>query len=162
MEKVKKAKCFCVSWCFCYVCFFLNALIFCFLIVKGLDLNWHCICIKNIILVFLLFANLVCIIVTNIKILSEKDDCNNKLEQVTTEYKAFVRSELKYLSSDSFNTNDDLCKTLEMITKKFNDKNCDDAKLEILKEVIDAVIKSREKNQQTNSSVQGQEKEKKH
>lgn len=160
MEKVNKAKCFCVLWCFCYVCLIFNALIFCFLIVKGLDLNWHCICVENIILVFLLFANFVCVIVTNIKILSEKDDCKIKLEQITTEYKAFVRS--KYLSSDSFNTNDDLCKTLEMITKTFNDKNCDDAKLKILKEVVDAVIKSREKDQQANSCEGGQEKEKKH
>lgn len=147
MEKVIKSNCSCVSWCFCYVCL-INVLIFCFLIVKELNQDW----LKIVIYVALFVINLVCVIVANIKILSEKDDSNIKLEQVITEYKAFVRSELKCLSNNSFNKDEGLSKTLEMITETFNDKNCDDAKLKTLQVVIDAVIKSHEAERQIKSN----------
>lgn len=153
MEKEKKSKCLCATWCICYACLF-NALIFCFLIIEELNLG----CSKMVIYVALFVINLVCAIMTNVKVQSEKDDINTKLEQFTCECKGIVRSQLSSLFNDSFNKDVSLSKTLEMITETFDDKNCDDAKLKTLKVVIDAVMKSHEKDQQTLCSEQGQEK----
>lgn len=153
MEKEKKSKCLCAMWCICYACLF-NALIFCFLIIEELNLG----CSKMVIYVALFVINLVCAIMTNVKVQSEKDDINTKLEQFTCECKGIVRSQLSSLFNDSFNKDVSLSKTLEMITETFDDKNCDDAKLKTLKVVIDAVMKSHEKDQQTLCSEQGQEK----
>lgn len=157
MEKEKKSKCLCATWCICYACFF-NALIFFFLFIGELNLGWS----KMVIYGALFVINIVCAIMTNVKIQSEKDDINTKLEQLTRECKEFVKSQLSSLSNDSFNKDVSLSKTLEMITETFDDKNCDDAKLKTLKVVIDAVMKSHEKDQQTICSEQGQEKEKEH
>lgn len=167
MEKIKKSTCLNATWCFLFLCLFLNALTISFLIVNGLDQNWHCInwhCIKIILLYLLLVTNIVCVILLakhdNDRILSEKDECVIKLEQVTNEYKTFVRNELKNLSNVSPTNNYSLCKTLEMIIETFNDRDCDESRLKTLKTIIDAVNNSREaENQTISNSEKGQKKE---
>ena len=151
MEKVKKTKRLNVTWCVLVMCLFLNALIISFLIVNGLDHEWHC--IKNIILVIVFVLNCVSVIMLakhdNERIQSEKDECMIKMEQVTNEYKAFVSNELKNLSNASSTYNYRLSKTLEMIIETFNERDCDDSKLKTLKTVIEAVLNSHETDKKT-------------
>jgi hypothetical protein len=96
----------------------------------------------------------------NKRILSQSKDIESMLKDIENGYKGLSKqiSECSYKNS-SDHRDDGLCKTLEMITITFSNKNCDDSKLKILKEVIDAIIKGREKGRQTNpNSEQDQDK----
>lgn len=153
MEKEKESKISYVTWCL-YGCLITNALLFGFLIFEELNRDWPY--IKLVLFALLLIGNIFGIIILtthyNAEIQSQRDVFNAKLKWVTDEYKECVRRELSCFTNDSSNADDSLSKTLEMITETFSNKNCDDSKLNILQEVIDAIIKSREKERQTKTN----------
>lgn len=154
MKKEKKTKNLCVMWCL-----FANVPLCCLLTIKDFnqDLPW----IHIGILVVIFFTNLIGVIMLtnhyNDWIQSEKDEFIVKLEQITDEYKECVKDEKRCPFNDPYSANYNICKTLEMITETFCDKKSDDARLNTLKTVIEAVINSHEADKQPiSNSEQGQ------
>lgn len=148
MEKEKTSKFSHVTWCL-YGCLITNACLLGFIIFEELNQDWPQ--IKIILFALLLIENIIGIIILNhhynTEIQSQRELFNAKLECFTDEYKECVRRELGCFSNIS--SNECLCKTLEMITETFSKRNCDDSTLNILQEVIGAIIKGRERDQQT-------------
>ena len=159
MEKENKSKCSFAVWCL-YGCLFANVLLLCLLLYKELNQYWPC--LKVYVCAILFIANLFGVIMLtihiNVMVKSEESELNTKLQEITDEYKKFVNKELRRISNESFIANNNIYKTIEIIAETYSDRNCNDFKLETLKEVIDAIIKSHEADRQIKSnSEQSQE-----
>lgn len=159
MEKEKNSNCPCICMCLCVTLF-----LFCCLTSKIVDIDRN-LCSNIFFFVFLILLVICTYLLIkdwrdNKRILSQSKDIESMLKDIENGYKGLSKqiSECSYKNS-SDHREDGLCKTLEMITITFSNKNCDDSKLKILKEVIDAIIKGREKGRQTNpNSEQDQDK----
>lgn len=159
MEKEKNSNCPCICMCLCVTLF-----LFCCLTSKIVDIDRN-LCSNIFFFVFLILLVICTYLLIkdwrdNKRILSQSKDIESMLKDIENGYKGLSKqiSECSYKNS-SDHRDDGLCKTLEMITITFSNKNCDDSKLKILKEVIDAIIKGREKGRQTNpNSEQDQDK----
>lgn len=159
MEKEKNSNCLCICMCLCMTMF-----LFCCLTSKIVDIDRN-LCSNIFFFVFFILLVFCTYLLIkdwrdNKRILSQSKDIESMLKDIENGYKGLSKqiSECSYNKS-SDHRDDGLCKTLEMITITFSNKNCDDSKLKILKEVIDAIIKGREKGRQTNpNSEQDQDK----
>ena len=93
---------------------------------------------------FIIIALCICILSNNLR--NEKKIQN--IESYQKNIEANYKELLKLISRTSLHSssieNNGLYKSLEMITETFRDKNCDNSKLKILKEIIDTIIKINE------------------
>lgn len=154
MEKEEKTNLPCICMCLCVI-----MLLFCCLTNKVVNLDWNLYSIVFLIILLLGFIICTCILVKfwycNKKYLSEIKDVQ---KQITESYKSLKESSI--LLKNSSDSNDSIYKSIDKIAETFCNKNCDSTKLKTFKEVIDAIIKSYESDQRTQSSSEhGQEEE---